>query len=117
MKFLVDAQLPWKLSDWLNKNGHDSIHTFSLVEGNATGDADITLFADQEDRIVVSKDSDFWDDHLLNGRPRRLLIVKTGNIQNGDLIALFDANISQIESAFQHNVLVELTRTNLIVHA
>ncbi len=30
MKFLVDAQLPVKLKDWLEEQGHDSLHTNDL---------------------------------------------------------------------------------------
>jgi hypothetical protein len=30
MKFLVDAQLPRRLANWLNEAGHDTLHTFDL---------------------------------------------------------------------------------------
>jgi len=30
VRFLVDAQLPRALSDWITREGHDSIHTFDL---------------------------------------------------------------------------------------
>lgn len=34
MKFIVDAQLPIALSDFLNQKGFDSIHTLNMPEGN-----------------------------------------------------------------------------------
>lgn len=34
MKFIVDAQLPKSLSDYLFKMGYDSIHTLDLPEIN-----------------------------------------------------------------------------------
>ena len=36
-----------------------------LPTGNRTSDADISRLADSEERIVVTKDSDFRDSHLL----------------------------------------------------
>jgi len=41
MKWLIDAQLPRRLSVKLNSLGHDSIHTLDLPEGNESTDAEI----------------------------------------------------------------------------
>lgn len=41
MKFLVDAQLPKRLSDFLVTKGFDSIHTLQLDNRNATQDSEI----------------------------------------------------------------------------
>ena len=41
MKFIVDAQLPRSLSDFLKSSGFDSIHTLELPEMNRTGDGSI----------------------------------------------------------------------------
>ena len=59
MKFIVDAQLPFKLKKWLNEQGHDAIHTDDLPTKHLTPDSEIIKIAEKEDRIVVSKDSDF----------------------------------------------------------
>ncbi len=116
MKFIVDAQLPKSLSNWLNTQGLDSIYTFDLPEGNKTDDRDIIRFADQDGRIVISKDSDFLDDHILTGSPKKLLVVKTGNIINRDLIHLFELNIEKLKELFVDHNLVEINRQSLIVH-
>jgi predicted nuclease of predicted toxin-antitoxin system len=60
-----------------------------LPDGNRTSDAEIARLADAESRVVVSKDRDFRDGHLLRGTPARLLVVATGNISNDDLLGLF----------------------------
>lgn len=90
MKSLIDAQLPARLARRLNDAGHDAIHTIDLPESNRTSDTEIIRIADSQARIVVSKDRDFRDSHLLVGTPARLLVVSTGNITNGYLLALFD---------------------------
>jgi len=38
MKFLIDAQLPLRLSNLLAEADHDSIHTSGLPDGNRTSD-------------------------------------------------------------------------------
>jgi predicted nuclease of predicted toxin-antitoxin system len=68
MRFVVDAQLPAKLSQLLEAAGHDALHTSELPEGNRTTDATLARLADDEDRVVVTKDRDFRDGHLLGDR-------------------------------------------------
>ena len=65
MKFLIDTQLPAKLAELLRAAGHDVVHTSQLPEGNRTTDAALATLADQEERVVVTKDRDFRDTHLL----------------------------------------------------
>ena len=38
MKFIVDAQLPYRLKDWLVAQGFDTVHTRDLPEANKTED-------------------------------------------------------------------------------
>jgi predicted nuclease of predicted toxin-antitoxin system len=41
MNFIVDAQLPKSLADFLNWKGHDCIHTIELPDKNRTRDYQI----------------------------------------------------------------------------
>ena len=116
MKFLVDAQLPARLARFLNDAGHDALHTSELAEGNRTTDAQIAVVADGEGRVVVTKDRDFRDGHLLRGSPRRLMVVATGSITNAGLLALFEVNLGAIVSALGEAEFVELGRETMVVH-
>jgi len=116
VKFLLDAQLPARLCGVLAGAGHEAIHTSALPEGNRTSDREIARVADADDRVVISKDRDFRDSHLLDGSPRRLLVVATGNIRNDQLIALVERNIGVVVAAFDRGALVELRTDRLIVH-
>ncbi len=116
MKFIIDAQLPQLLAVWLKDYGFDAIHTLELPQANLSDDSEIITVADRDERVVISKDSDFFDDHVLRGKPKKLLIVKTGNIKNRDLIRLFERNIEHIEKLFKRYVLIEMNRSELIVH-
>jgi len=116
VKFLVDAQLPVRLVRQLSAAGHDVIHTSELPDGNRTTDAQIAEAADADDRVVVTKDRDFRNSHLLRSTPRRLLIVATGNISNNDLTALFAQELEAIIDALDETTFVELGSDSLIVH-
>lgn len=110
MKFLVDAHLPRGLCAVLTRNGREAMHTLELPTGNATTDRVINQVSIDEERVVISKDTDFFYSHLLHGRPWKLLLVKTGNSCTRDLRALFERNLSAIEASFQTHTLVEVDR-------
>ena len=115
MKFLVDAQLPRRFVRWLREHGHDAVHTLDLPLGNRTPDSEIVACALRDDRIVVTKDSDFVQTFLLTGQPA-LLFISTGNVSNVELERLLHRNMSAIERAFSSCRRVEITRASLIVH-
>lgn len=116
MKFLVDAHLPKRLARFISRGGHDAIHTLELPAQNSSGDDAIIQNAIKQDRIVITKDSDFVDSFLLFRKPPRLLLVSTGNISNDALEELFDDNLSEIVSSFKSYSYVELTVSHVIVH-
>jgi predicted nuclease of predicted toxin-antitoxin system len=80
----------------------------NLPAKNATKDQVINKISLAEQRVVVSKDTDFFYSHLLQGRPWKLLLVRTGNISTRDLCALFERNLTVIEAALQNHTLVEI---------
>src|SRR4051794_40355483 len=115
MKVLVDAQLPRRLAGWFTAAGWDAIHTLDLPDGNRSTDEQVIERAEQDARVVVSKDADFVNSHLLSGRPSRLLLVSTGNISNTELGQLLVPLIPALVAAFQTCVFVELTRNGIII--
>jgi predicted nuclease of predicted toxin-antitoxin system len=113
VKFLIDAQLPVRLAQFLNHAEHDAAHTIELPGGNRSTDRQIAQHADREGRVVITKDRDFRDGHLLTHSPRRLLVVSTGNIPNDALMELFETHLGAIVSAFDEADFVELFRDAL----
>jgi predicted nuclease of predicted toxin-antitoxin system len=110
MKFLVDAHLPRRLCAVLAQHGHDAVHTVDLSDKNKTKDRIINQISLADQRVVISNDTDFFYSHLLQGRPWKLLLVRTGNISMRDLCALFERNLPAIETALQSHTLVEIDR-------
>lgn len=116
MRFLVDAQLPRRLCGWLRDVGHDAVHTLDLPLGNRTPDAVILDLAESQERAVITKDDDFVQSHLIFCRPKKLLLVATGNIGNAELEGLFHGNMTAIVAAFGSSDFLELGRFELTIH-
>jgi predicted nuclease of predicted toxin-antitoxin system len=118
MKFIVDAQLPARLKYWLIEKGHDAIHTNDFPKKHLTEDTEIINRAEKEGRIIVSKDSDFYEYNLLKGIPERILFVTIGNVVNKELLRLFELNFSSIEELFLGgNNIIEFDNESITVHA
>ena len=117
MKLLIDAQLPRRIALFLQLEGHDVIHTLDLPNKNRTTDSEINRISLDESRIVVTKDSDFVDSFILSGRPQKLLLISTGNINNQDLEDLIKLSLSTISMEFNGGAeFLELSQNGLIIH-
>ncbi len=114
MKFIVDAQLPKKLARWLSAKGYDVIHTLDLPDKNRTSDQQISELSLKEQRIVISKDSDFFDRFFLKLEPFKLIYLTVGNISTEALISLFEKNLEYIIREIETNNVVEITRSSII---
>ena len=84
MRFLVDAQLPRRLTYRLREAGHEAIHTLDLPGGNRTPDEAIIAQAASEDRVVITKDADFVDALLVPAYPAGCC-CPMGNVRNAEL--------------------------------
>lgn len=116
MKFLIDAQLPKSLADFLKLEGYDATHTIDLPQANNTQDNEILKICLAEDRIVISKDTDFLESFLINNSPKKLILVKTGNIRNAELLTLFKLNLKYLFISIGQNDLIEINKTDIIIH-
>jgi len=113
MKFLVDAHLPPVLCQRLRAAGHDAIHTSELPDQNQTADTVINDVSMRQNRVLITKDTDFYYSHLLTQRPRQLLLIRTGNIGVRDLCRLFEQYLPSVVQAFETNSLVELDHAEI----
>lgn len=117
MKFIVDAHFPKKLVIWLVNEGEDAIHTTDLPDKNSTSDNVIIDIAEKENRIIITKDSDFIQHRIIRGQPRRLLMITTGNIVNKALLRLFENNFSTIQKWFEEGKqVIELDNDSITIH-
>lgn len=97
MRFLCDVHISYKLTKHLLSLGFDSIHVNEILDKSETKDSDLCRFADQNNYVIVSKDSDFRDSYFVKQTPKRLIKINLGNIPNQQLINIFNDNIDLIQ--------------------
>ena len=117
MKFLVDAHVPPGICAMLRSAGHDALHTRQLPAQNQTPDEVINDRSVRDQRVLISKDTDFYYSHLLLQRPHKLLLIRTGNIRTRELKALFETHLVEIIQALEANSLVELDHSEVRIVA
>lgn len=60
MRFLLDECLPVQIAGLLRAAGHDCVHVYELGLGGQP-DEQIMALADEQDRILISADTDFGE--------------------------------------------------------
>jgi len=89
VKFVVDAQLPPALANWINQHGHEAKHVFDL-NLISTDDAAIWSYAVANGVVIISKDEDFVDQFLVSVDEVTLVWVRKGNCTTKELLAWFE---------------------------
>ncbi|HEX7457141.1 MAG TPA: DUF5615 family PIN-like protein [Ginsengibacter sp.] len=110
MKFLIDAQLPPSLKQLFISKGYDCIHTFDLESGNDTTDKIINKISIEEERILITKDSDFYHSFVIKKEPFKLIFVKLGNTSKNDLLSFFSNKFSEIISEIEKEDMILINK-------
>ncbi len=115
MRVLCDVHIPYRLVNRLRELGVDATHVNRILDGAASKDAAIAEFVDTHDMLLITKDSDFRDSHLLTGTPARVLRVTLGNLTNSELVSLVEAHWTAIAQVCAgESCYMELSREGLI---
>lgn len=105
MNILLDAHLPASLSQFFL--GHDVIHTSALPNGNLTTDSILNQISILEDRVLITKDNDFYYSYVASQKPKKLVLVKLGNMRLKMLKTYFEKNASKlIELLQEHSFII-----------
>lgn len=114
MKFFCDVHIPYKLVSRLKALGFETIHANEILDHSSTKDSDICKYADQNNLIVVTKDSDFRDSYFVRHTPKKLIKINLGNIPNQELIEIITKNINAIQRLDSKlNFLLEIDRDHI----
>jgi predicted nuclease of predicted toxin-antitoxin system len=105
VKFIVDNQLPASLAYYLRQRGFDCQHVLEAGLGNAH-DSVICRHAELEQRIIISKDEDFFYFAKLREPRIKIIWVRLGNCRTSALLAAFERSWPQIEARLKAGDLI-----------
>ena len=73
MKFLCDVHISYKIVSFFKENGYEAIHVNTILNSWYTKDSEISEYADNNDFIILSKDSDFRESYFIKHTPKKLI--------------------------------------------
>ena len=91
--FFIDAQLPSILIELFLDFGILAFHTKDLLDKNKRKDHNIILFTDSKNLAIITKYSNSFYFQLRHRHPKKLILVKFGNLSLDETIAYFKENI------------------------
>lgn len=96
MRFILDAQLPPQLAEWLSRTFAITAVAVRDLGLSAAADSVLFEYARVEGAVVLSKDSDFVELVHRLGSPPQIVWITCGNVSNRHLRELFTATFADI---------------------
>lgn len=118
MRFLLDQNMSPQLAGLLGAAGHDAVHVRSL--GLASEPDDVVLAAaEDQDRVIVSADTDFGTLLARSGahRPSVVLVRRAVGRRAADQARLLTENLPTVESDLVAGAVVVLGGVTLRVRS
>jgi predicted nuclease of predicted toxin-antitoxin system len=113
MKFLVDQALSKRVADLLNEAGHDAVHV-RTYEMHTAADTVIFERATEEDRVIISADTDFGTLLALRDTPKpSVILLRYPLLRTPDnQAAIILANLQTVEADLESGsvVIIEPSR-------
>jgi predicted nuclease of predicted toxin-antitoxin system len=107
MKWLVDSALSPEVAERLRTSGHDAVHVrdYGLA---AADDADIFERAHQEDRAIISADTDFGTLLAQRSETKPSVVIFRGASPRrpADQASVLLANLANIAQDLEHGAIV-----------
>ena len=99
-KVLCDVHIAFKVVKFFKEKGYEAVHVNDILDSYYTKDNDISNYADKNGFVVVSKDADFQNSHLLRNTPERLLKISLGNLSTKKLLLILDQYLPTLDQHF-----------------
>jgi predicted nuclease of predicted toxin-antitoxin system len=114
LKFLIDNALSPRLAEGLRNAGYDAVHLLQY-KLHAAEDIDILERALQEDRVLITADTDFGEILSISGASKPSVILFRGGTQ-GNLytqLALLLANLTALQGFLDRGCIIVFTEAHI----
>jgi predicted nuclease of predicted toxin-antitoxin system len=99
---------------YLRSLGYDVFHVNEILDTWYSSDSKISKFADDNDLIIITKDSDFRNSFYIKNSPKKLIKINLGNISNDLLIQVITDNLEHFNKLNNNQVfIVEVDKTSI----
>jgi predicted nuclease of predicted toxin-antitoxin system len=105
---LIDENLPAGLAIVLGENCKHA----SDIATQPSDDA-LWNYARENDRVILTKDADFFDKLMIEGPPPKVVWLRNGNLKRADLEALLSQAWPKIRELLARADLIEVHRDRL----
>ena len=97
MKLLFDQNISYRITKKLQGfyTGCKHVSDCGLMDCD---DPDIWQYAKDNDYVIVTFDSDFYDISIINGHPPKVIWIRTGNLTSVEIVQLMIENQKTITS-------------------
>jgi predicted nuclease of predicted toxin-antitoxin system len=97
MKLLFDQNISFRVIKKLKSYFPGCLH-ISDCKLSGSEDSDIWKYAKNNDFVIVTFDSDFYDISLINGYPPKIIWIRSGNLTTNEIVELMIDNQKTIKA-------------------
>ena len=97
MKLLFDQNISFRITRKLQSYFPGCLHVSDCKLSDCE-DTEIWDYAKQNDFVIVTFDSDFFDISIINGHPPKIIWIRTGNLTTNEIVQLMIENQKIIDS-------------------
>lgn len=117
MKILCDVHIAMKIAKFLSSKGVQTEHVNQILDKWNTKDYKIIQYADKNDFVILTKDKDFKNSHLITKTPKKLIKINLGNHSTNQSIKIFENILAQLNDLFDNNqfCFVEINSDDFVV--
>ncbi len=107
-EFIVDANLPFRISKWQSERFEHVLKIDPLWE-----DDEIWNYASKNNLIIITKDKDFRLKQLIAGSPPKVIHIKFGNLILAEFEKIIISCWDQVEELIKTHSLVNIFQYNI----
>jgi predicted nuclease of predicted toxin-antitoxin system len=101
MRLLFDQNISFRIVNKLINDFPACVHV-SDVGLKDREDSDIWAFALNQNYVIVTFDSDFYDISLISGSPPKIIWIRTGNLTTNEIAQMLVSNRNTIFDFINH---------------